>query len=142
MGFSAFITPLKNTFKQEEKIKSSLKIKEVLDGGTSFKKYPILAFLLPIDFQTESLYPVQVAFTVSKKKFKRAVDRNKIKRYMRETYRTQKKEFYKNLPHEQQFRIVFVYIGKQIESFQFIEKRMKLILEKIEQHETNSNTNQ
>lgn len=59
---------------------------------------------------TEEYKLPQVAFTVSKSKFKSAVDRNRIKRLMREAYRTNKHEFLDTLQQENKsLALMFVY---------------------------------
>lgn len=98
--------------------------------------YPILTTFKKGDFKENTPYPAQVSFSVSKKKYKRAVDRNKIKRLMREAYRLEKQNFYQSLSLQNQYRIVFVYIGKKIEPIETIQKSMMKILNRICNNET------
>lgn len=105
------------------------------DGVSEFA-YPILATYQKGDFKDKTPYPAQAAFSVSKKKYKKAVDRNKIKRLMREAYRIEKLNFYQSLSLQNQYRIVFVYIGKQIEPIDKVQKSMIKILNRICNNET------
>jgi ribonuclease P protein component len=68
----------------------------------------------------------QVVFSVSKKGFKKAVDRNTIKRRMKEAYRLHK-TYLSEIPKH----IIFIYISKKIEDYTQIEKGMIAALKKM-----------
>ena len=76
--------------------------------------------------------PAQVAFSVPKKRFKRANKRNLIKRRLRESYRLNKNNFYQDL-HQKgiHIQLLIVYIAPEILSYQKIEPKIKSILEYI-----------
>jgi ribonuclease P protein component len=76
---------------------------------------------------------VRVAFTVPKKTFKHAVDRNTIKRRVREAYRLNYKKIFETFVNqkEKQLKLFFIYIGKEILEYAEIEKNMKTTLDKV-----------
>lgn len=98
----------KFTFKKEERISSEKIIKELFDKGSSFYLYPFKVFFQP---NPDSAYPLhQILISVSKRNFKRAVDRNLIKRRIREAYRLNKHR----LAASNKFRIAYIYSVKDI----------------------------
>lgn len=75
---------------------------------------------------------LQAAFSASKRKFKKAVDRNKLKRLMREAYRTQRNELQNVLKsHNKQVAIVFVFTFTQVLSFAEVKEEIRVLLEKL-----------
>ena len=118
------------TFHKEEKLCSQKIIGELFTSGESFLAYPLKVVFLRSEF-SES-YPVQAAFTVSKRNFKQAVKRNLLKRRMREAYRLNKPGFYEELAAKNlQIAIMFVFIGKDIAEYTAIEKGMKSAIKKV-----------
>ncbi|MGB4845545.1 MAG: ribonuclease P protein component [Ferruginibacter sp.] len=76
-------------FKKEEKLKSRKTIEQLFKEGKSFSNFPFRILWMLNDKATA---PLQSGFAVSSKHFKKAVDRNRIKRLMREAYRLQKND--------------------------------------------------
>jgi ribonuclease P protein component len=118
------------TFHKEERLSSQKIIGELFISGESFLAYPLKVVFLKTD-STQAL-PVQAAFTVSKRNFKRAVDRNLLKRRMREAYRLNKSGFYEELTaKELHIAVMFVFIGKDMIEFPIIEKAMISAFKKV-----------
>ncbi len=109
------------TFKKNEHLCSPKAIEALYSTGQSFytKNFKIIFSL-----QKESLQPpCQVVFSVPKRSFKRAVDRNLIKRRMKEAYRTNKHILYSNLEEKKLgLHILILYTAKEILSFDEIHK--------------------
>ncbi len=107
----------------------SKKQMEVLfSKGSGITAYPIKVMFCetPVDL----VFPAQAMFVAPKRNFKRAHDRNKLKRRMREAYRLNKNTFYYNLKlNDKKNLLAFIYIGKKEESYDLIQKSiLKLIL--------------
>ena len=121
----------KYTFKKAERLKSRKIIERIFNReGHSLVTFPILTVWL--ETPLSSNFPAQATFSVSKKKFKKAVQRNRIKRLMREAYRLNKSKFYESLSaKEKQVAVMFVYIAKEEMTFEEIESKMKQGLKRL-----------
>ncbi|WP_342769427.1 ribonuclease P protein component [Mucilaginibacter oryzae] len=119
------------TFKKEERLCNKRLIDKLFHNGSSFLCYPFrVSWLLNTEPQ---LYPAQILFSVSKKRYKHAVDRNTIKRLMRETYRLNKQQqLYQALQLADKKVLISVgYVGKEIEPYLFLEKKMLKLLNQL-----------
>jgi|TARA_B110000285_G_scaffold189047_1_gene215527 ribonuclease P protein component len=92
------------TLSKEEKLKSRKLIEKLFIEGDSLKEYPLRLKYLKIRDENNS---VKVAFSVPKRNFKLAVDRNRIKRLLRESYRKNKVVFVEGLIGE--YILMFMY---------------------------------
>jgi ribonuclease P protein component len=102
-------------FPKKERLTSEKNIKELFEKGSSFYFFPFRVFLQPATAPTH-----QVLFTVSRKNFRKAVDRNLIKRRMRESYRLNKNL----LPESPRLAIAYIYNAKEILTFAQIQERL------------------
>jgi ribonuclease P protein component len=119
------------TFTKEERLCNKKLIDELFHNGSSFLVYPFkVSWLIVNDPQ---VFPAQVLISVSKKRYKRAVDRNLIKRRIREAYRLHKQQYLYSLLTDMDKRIVFSigYIGKEIADYTAIEKKMLKVMAQL-----------
>jgi ribonuclease P protein component len=79
---------MNHKYPKSERLKSKNTIDLIFSKGKSVSKYPLR--LVYASIETDSNQPIQVGVSVSKKYFKKAVDRNYFKRVLRETFRTNK----------------------------------------------------
>ena len=100
---------LKYTYPKNEKLKSKKLIDQLFSEGQSVSTFPLRLVYLSITFDDTVL--AKTGVSVSKKNFKNAVDRNRIKRLLREAYRLNKASFFNNLTTQHTFMIL--YIGKE-----------------------------
>ncbi len=135
-------------FLKEERLCSKTLIEMLFDNGSSFLLFPyrisyffytqpnhtsqIAANQLP----KKTVCPVQILISVSKKKFKHATDRNRLKRQTREAYRLNKKTFYEAiLPklQDQNQALLFAvqYIHNTHHDYALLDSKMQLILKKM-----------
>ena len=93
----------------------------LFSAGKSHTAYPIK--LVYVETPVQLIYPAQAMFVAPKRSFKRAHDRNKLKRRMREVYRLNKAPFYDELNlNSKKLLVAFIYIGKKQEEYPAIEK--------------------
>lgn len=118
------------TFRKEEKLCSQKIIGEIFLSGTSFLCYP-----LKVVWKEEMLptpFPAQVVFSVPKRLFKRAHDRNLLKRQLREIYRYRKGDLYQLLElNNRKIAVMIVYIAKEKLEFSQIESAMTKVISKF-----------
>ena len=118
------------TFKKEEKLCSQKIIGEIFLSGTSFLCYPLKVVWKEEVFTTP--YPALIVFSVPKRLFKRAHDRNLLKRQLREVYRYRKNDLYKLLEmNDRKIAIMIVYIAKEKLEFGQIEDAMTKVIRKL-----------
>lgn len=120
-----------NSFKKEERLCSKKLIALLLNNGSSFVLYP---FRITYIFTEEPLpYPAQVLITVSRKRFKRAVDRNRIKRLTREAYRKHKSHIlYPHLEKERRSLLLMIlYVGNEIFTAKELENKLISALNRL-----------
>lgn len=118
------------TFRKKERLCSRKLLQEVALKGRNINQSEIRLAWLPVTLSIQT--PLQTAFSVSKRNFKNAVDRNRIKRRMREAYRRNKSTFFSLLVNQQtQFALLFVYTSKEIISYSEIEVKILNLLSKL-----------
>lgn len=117
------MTENRYTLAKEERLSWKRYIDLLFAEGKSFIAFPLRVVYLAVDDRPEA--PVSMLVSVSKKKFKRAVKRNQIKRQVREAYRMRKPELIDGLPDpSKKLLVAFLYIDKELHSFQEMEKAM------------------
>jgi ribonuclease P protein component len=115
----------KLVFRKEERLRKENDIQELFEKGSSFYLFPFKVFVRTPD----NLECSQVLISVSKRNFKRAVDRNLLKRRIREAYRTQKDV----LAEHGHCHLAFVYSHKEILDSKSIHQKLQRCLIKVSQ---------
>lgn len=115
------------TYPKNEKLKSKISIGLLFSEGKSVSKYP-----LRLVYHTGSLNEgekIKMGVSVSKKNFKKAVDRNRFKRILRETYRLNKHILLDNL--DKPYAFMFFYQTKDRLSYEEINNKTIQLFEKF-----------
>ncbi|WP_018475234.1 ribonuclease P protein component [Echinicola pacifica] len=110
---------------KNERLHSKKLIKELFDKGSSFFLYPFKVISLDQPEATVN----QVLFSVSKRKHRKAVSRNLLKRRIREAYRLNKSLLQDGKSGKKV--IAFVYVSSDIEDFPTIQKKIQKVLVKL-----------
>ena len=121
-----------NTFKKDEKLSSQKIIGEIFLSGNTFICYPLKVIWINNVIITGP-YDAIAAFSVPKKNFKKAHERNHIRRKMRESYRYLKNNFYDFLKKTgQKIALIIVFIGKEDISSDQIKSAMIKSLDRLQ----------
>jgi ribonuclease P protein component len=119
------------TFKKQERIVSNKLIETLFEKGNSqsLAAFPV-RIVYAIQEHSGNGAPVQILISVPKKRFKHAVDRNRVKRQIRESYRKHKTIVTDILPEGKQLLIAFIWLSDQHLGTEEIEKRIVSLLRK------------
>jgi len=111
------------TLPRSKSLKSKLLIDQLFKQGQSLVAFPLRLVYLPADYEADE--PFLTGFSVPKKKFKHAVDRNRIKRLMRESFRLQQH----NLKLSDKTIMMWIYLSKDIPDYDLISQKMAEIID-------------
>ena len=114
-----------NDFPKTERLCNYHNIQALFKEGKSIKKYPLKLIYLPLD---KALTPSQVLISVPKKKLKRAVDRNRIKRLIRESYRMEKHQL---SSVDRSFSLAIIYMGQELTTYNQIRPLVAALLKQL-----------
>ena len=121
------------TFKKQEKLKKSKLISRLFIEGKSLTVFPIK--LVYLETKHQSPYKIQAGVSASKRNFKKAVDRIRIKRLLREAYRKNKHSIY-NSEQINKHILMFIYLGNKELEYEEIEGKMQKIIHKFIKKQT------
>ncbi|MBS1660482.1 MAG: ribonuclease P protein component [Bacteroidetes bacterium] len=122
--------PQRFTWKKAEKLKSRKLIEQVFKQGKSFSLFPYRVYLLLLPADAPA--PLQAGFGASSRNFKKAVDRNRIKRLSREAYRLQKQPLLDRLKEKgSSMAVFFIYTGKELPDYKIATEKIGVALQKI-----------
>ncbi|MFD0977253.1 ribonuclease P protein component [Salinimicrobium gaetbulicola] len=123
---------MNESFGKQEKLKSKVLIDKLFAEGKSVKKFPMLLIYLPLSEESENYHKTGVS--VPKRNHKKAVDRIKLKRLMREAYRKNKYLVSNSL--DSHYAFMFIYIGREIVSYSKIVSSTRELLKSLVEKET------
>ena len=121
----------RNTFKKSERLCSRILMDCLFQGDNrTATAYPLRAVFLPVEEEQQK--GVSILISVPKKRFHDAVDRNRVKRQIREAYRKNKHALAEQVAQSGKGLLVaLIYVSAEIETTEQIEKRMIRLLDKI-----------
>ena len=122
-----YLCTMQFTYPKKEKLKSKTTIDLLFSEGNSVSKFPLR--LVSVENKEPNAELMKMGVSVSKKYFKKAVDRNYFKRVLRETYRLNKHLLIDNL--EKPYAFMFFYQTKERLSYQEIEEKTIQLFQKF-----------
>jgi len=118
-------------YHKKEKLKSRTELQAIFTTGKSFSVFPIKVFFVEKD-STDTSVPVHAGVGVSSKHFKKAVDRNRIKRLLREAYRLEKQSLHEAIVTQSKtISVFFLYLDKELPDYTLVREKMKEGIEKL-----------
>ncbi len=124
-----------NTLHKSERLTNKTLFEELLSSDFSFIQYPFR--MVAKESSHSGDYPARIAISVGKKKFKHAVDRNRLKRLTREAFRCNKSLLYEGIAPGHTIDILFIYLDNRIATFSKVEKALQSALTKTALHFSN-----
>lgn len=119
------------TLCKAERLNSKILIGKMFEGGVSksFSIFPMRVVYMPVE---QGDAPAAILISVSKRRFKRAVKRNRVKRQIREAYRKNKQPLLDELQSKgQRLAIAFIYLSDTLVTTAELEEKMKIALARI-----------
>ena len=124
---------MNNTLGKKERLKSRKLIGRLFEEGTSIKNFPYRLVYIVTEKSS-----IQSSFSVPKRNFKKAVDRNRIKRLIKEAYRLEKENVFKELNFH--YALMITYLGKKEPIFFDAQKKIRELLKLFVETQTQTQT--
>jgi ribonuclease P protein component len=124
----------KLTLNRAEKLKKESLIAHVFAKGQAIFVHPIKCIFTIVPLPLKADAPkILIGVSVSKKKFKKATDRNTVKRKINELYRLNKLEWIMQVPEDKQVHVFFMFVSTEIPIYQKLETKWQLLQQKFEE---------
>ncbi len=121
-------------FRKSERLCSRKSIGRLFSGGNIIYHYPFK--MIWMESATENPFPVRMVIGVSGKRIKKAVDRNRIKRLIRESYRISKGGLYETPAlTNRQIDMALLYVSETVYDYDLINMKLKELLDKFIQND-------
>jgi len=119
-----------NCYPKTEKLKGRSLIEKLFKDGKSVSKFPLRLVYMPVVFEDGA--PLKIGVSVSKKHFRKAVDRNYVKRLLRECYRLNKAQLC--IP-EKTYAMMLLFQSREMLSFEAVQEKFRQLAEKFQAQE-------
>lgn len=123
---------MSQTLSRHERLRSRKWMERLRNQGVAVKAPSLILVFLPVDQEAFPLAKASVMFSVSKRIYKRAVDRNRVKRLMRESFRKQKEIMHPVMLNCQKHCLMqFIFTGKQLPEYTYVYSRISELLKRM-----------
>lgn len=120
-------------FLKQERLTGEIRIASLFSKGKSFVCFPLRIVYTYV--QEDTMSPISILISVPKKKFKHAVDRNRVKRLIREAYRKNKQDLYDlHCERGKELHVAFIFLDDKLPEFDELQTKMKSALLKLSGH--------
>jgi len=117
------------SYNKKEKLKSKKQLDLLFQNGKRFTVFPLKLFYADATVQDNI---IKTGVGVSSRNFKKAVQRNRIKRLLREAYRTQKQPLHLYLNNnKKQLTLFLLFIDKELPQYNVLQQKMKLCIQRL-----------
>ena len=117
------------SYNKTEKLKSKKQLDKIFESGKSFTVFPVKVFY---DLPAMQDNIIKTGVGVSSKHFKKAVQRNRIKRLLREAYRTEKQPLHVHLNNNnKQLSLFLLFVDKIMPQYDLLKAKMKLCIQRL-----------
>ncbi|MEX6690753.1 ribonuclease P protein component [Danxiaibacter flavus] len=122
--------PLSNSYGREEKLKSRKQIDLLFAKGKSVNQFPVK--LIYLEVPDEMDFPVKAGVIAPSRLFKKAVQRNRVKRLLREAYRTEKAPLIEYAQNQNRKLILFLlFVDRQIPSYALVKEKISMAIPRL-----------
>jgi ribonuclease P protein component len=127
----SYLCSVNQSFGKQYKLCSKKRISEVFESNQKVKVYPFVGHYISID-RMEERVPFQIVLSVPKRNFRKAHDRNRIKRQMHEVVRKNKLSLEAFMEEHGQYLALFIiYTSKEELSSSLLDKKVKLLISEL-----------
>lgn len=117
------------SYSKKEKLKSKKQLDNLFKSGKSLNVFPVKLFYA---FATEQNNIIKTGVGVSSRHFKKAVQRNRVKRLLREAYRTEKQPLHIYLNSNKKKLVLFLlFIDKELPQYNLLKGKMRLCIQRL-----------
>lgn len=118
------------SYQRKEKLKSRKLMDQLFAAGKSVSVFPVKAMFNEIDAALD--FRVKAGVGVSSRNFKKAVDRNRIKRLLREAYRLNKQPLLDfATANNKKIAVFFLFVDKILPDFETLQNKMPALIDKL-----------
>jgi len=125
---------MKQTLNKKDRLKSYSKIRELFDHGVKLRQHPLTLIYLLEEGKAADGVSMKMGVAVGAKHFKKAVQRNLLKRRIKEAYRIQNADLKESiLPTSFNMSLFFIYADHAVSDYALISSSVKKLLDKCKE---------